>query len=285
MDRLNWKLKGMAFRLLAFMPFGGWVYRQLQRHVTRNSLLTITPALLRLHQYHVTNYLRGPGGRAVEFGGGRELLSPLLLSRAGASEVLVYDIERLSSAAQVNHCIRQLRSMLPGEWPEITDCDGDLQQKYRIRYVAPGDVRATGLPDGSVGFICSTSTLEHIPAADIVLIVDECVRIAARGAVLSQVIDYTDHYRYSDAAISMFNFYRFGELAWRWWSPANHYQNRLRHSDFEKIFARPELSALEVQPRLAEPEQIAAVPLAARFRNCSRADLLTLSAYFVLQRV
>jgi hypothetical protein len=283
---MNWKIKGIAFRLLASLPFGDAVYQLLQRHVTRNSFQTITPALLRLHQYHVANYLRGPTGRVLEFGGGRDLLSPLLLSQAGASEVLVYDIERHSSPDQVNHCIRQLRVLQPGDWPEVADVGTDLERKYRICYVAPGDARATGLSGGSVSFIVSTSTLEHIPAGDIERILDECLRIAAPGAVFSHVVDYKDHYCYSDPSISMFNFYRFSELRWRWWNPPNHFQNRLRHTDFVRIFSRPELSEVDVVAHAADPEVLASLPLplAPEFRGYSQVDLLTHSAYFVLRR-
>jgi len=82
---------------------------------------------------------------------GRHFLSPLLLSNAGATEVLVYDIQRLSSPAQINHTIRQLRGRVPGEWPEIEDWP-DLERIYRIRYLAPGDARNTGLSGAYIDF-------------------------------------------------------------------------------------------------------------------------------------
>lgn len=281
---MNWKLKGIAFRALAVMPFGHALYRLAQRWVTRTSTQAITPTLLRLHQYHVRNYLPVAPGRALEFGGGRDLLSPLLLSHAGASEVLVYDIERHSSPDQVNHCIRQLRALVPGEWPEIADCGADLEAKYRIRYVAPGDVRDTGLPAGSVSFIVSTSTLEHIPLPDIRLIVAECSRIAAPGAIMSHVIDYSDHYRYADSSIGMFNFYRYGERAWRWWNPPNNYQNRLRHGDFVRLFEAAGLTTISESRHPVDAESLRGVELAPEFRDYPVEDLLTHSAYFVLRR-
>src|SRR5256885_3150622 len=41
--------------------------------------------------------------------------SPLLLSAAGATEVLAYDIERLASIEQVNYVIRRLRGRVRSE--------------------------------------------------------------------------------------------------------------------------------------------------------------------------
>ncbi len=284
MDRnLNWKMKGIAFRVMQVLPGRRTLYRLLQRYVTRNSLVTINERLLRLHRYQVSNYLRGRRGTAVEFGGGRDFITPLLLSHAGAPEILVFDIERLSSPEQVNNTIRQLRVLVPGDWPEVSDCDADLECKYRIGYRAPGDARAMGLPDGSVSFICSTSVLEHIPPADIELILKECRRVGAPDAIFSHVIDYADHYVYADSAIPLFNFYRFTESQWRWWNPPAHYQNRMRHGDFVKLFERFGFSTLETRVSEQPPAALQNVPLAAQFQRYSPQDLLINSAYFVLQ--
>jgi hypothetical protein len=281
---MNWKLKGLAFRVMAALPFGHALYRLAQTFVTRNAFETITPALLRLHQYHVSVYRRGDRGVVMEFGGGRDLLSALLLSQAGALEVLVFDIDRHSNPAQVNHCISQLRSLQPGEWPPIADVDADLWRKYRIRYIAPGDARETGLDPASVSFVLSTSTLEHIPEAEIRAINAECVRIAKPGALFSHVIDYKDHYYYSDPAIGMFNFYRFTGREWRRWSPPNNNQNRLRHSDFTSLFSEAGLRSIEVLANPAPDGELMRVPLAEDFQRYDRQDLLIQSAYFVLER-
>jgi hypothetical protein len=281
---VNWRLKCIAFHVLARAPGGSSFYRALQRYVTRSHLLKITPTLLRLHLFHVKQYGAVHPSRALEFGGGRSFITPLLLSHAGASEILVYDVDRLSSAAQINDTIRQLRSLVPGEWPEIEDCEEDLVRKYRIKYCAPGDAGATGLASGTVGFICSTSTLEHIPRPDIIRILTECMRIARSGAIFSHVVDYADHYYYGDSSISMFNFYRFSDKQWRWFNPPNHYQNRLRHSDYDKVFRALALKPIETHSSVLPEQTIESVPIAAPFLHYSRSDLLTPSAYFVLER-
>ena len=274
---MNWRMKCMAFHLLGHAPA---LYRAIQRASGRGSL-AVTDTYLRLHQWHVANYRRVHPGRAFEFGAGRHFLSPLLLSNAGATEVLVYDIERLSSAEQINHTIRQLRSKVGGDWPDITDCGADLRRKYRIRYCAPGDARATGLADASVDFVCTTSTLEHIPANDICAILRECVRITRIGAIFSHVIDYQDHYSYADAAVGPFNFYRFSERSWRIWNPRGHFQNRLRHSDYVRLFAEQPLEAVDVTAwQLDLP-----IAIDREFRRYTDFDLRTHSAYFMLRRV
>jgi hypothetical protein len=278
---LNWRLKCVSFQILEYLPGGEFLYRAAQKFVTGNHLFEVTDAYLGLHQFHVAQYRHVHPGRALEFGGGRHFLSPLLLSNAGATEVLVFDIQRLSSPAQVNHTIRQLKGRVPGEWTEIDDWD-DLERTYRIRYLAPGDARNTGLSDGSISFFCSTSTLEHIPSPDIRLILNECRRIAAPGAVFSNIIDYADHYYYADASISIFNFYRYSERRWRWFNPSNHYQNRLRHSDFDKMFRELDWKTIETKTGTVSPDSIRTISPDPLFLRYDAADLLTSIGYFVL---
>jgi Methyltransferase domain len=278
---LNWRLKCVAFQIFDHLPGGRSMYRVAQKYVTGNHLFNVTDAYLRLHQFHVAQYRRVHPGRVLEFGGGRHFLSPLLLSNAGATEVLVYDIQRLSSPAQINHTIRQLKDRVPGEWPEIADWL-DLERTYRIRYLAPGDARKTGLSAAHVNFVCSTSTLEHIPAADIRLIHTECMRIAAPGAVLSHIVDYADHYFYADPAISLFNFYKYSERQWRWLNPSNHFQNRLRHSDYEKLFRDLNLKPVETRCGTVPPETLRTVRIDPLFVRYEPQDLLTSIGYFVL---
>jgi SAM-dependent methyltransferase len=266
---MDWRVKCLALRAVHLTGL-----HRIAAHAHR---LTITDTYLRLHRFHVGNYR---GGRALEFGGGRHFLCPLLLSHAGAPEVLVYDIERLAIPAQVNHSIRQLRMLVRGDWPQIDDFD-DLERKYRIRYCAPGDARNTGLAGGSVDFVCSNSTLEHIPRDDIRRILEECVRIARPGAIFSHVVDYKDHFSYADRSVSMFNFYRYSDRAWQRWNPPNHFQNRLRHSDYVRLFAEQPLRTLIELPW--RTEQVP-TPIAEEFQKYSPEDLRTHSAYFVLER-
>lgn len=131
-------------------------------------------------------------------------------------------------------------------------------------------------------FFCSTSTLEHIPAPDIALILRECRRVATANAVFSFAIDYHDHYASGDPGITRFNFYRYGDAAWRVCNPAMHFQNRLRHSDYERLFAEQGMVAT-LNRRIIpadSPDDFAG--LAPPFRGYVRDDLAALNGVFVL---
>jgi hypothetical protein len=219
------------------------------------------------------------GSTALEFGVGQNLLTPLLLSAAGASAVHAYDIERIATVQQINSVISQLRILMPGQWP-LLDRIEDLEPLYRIHYCAPGDARGTTLTAGSVDFICSTSVLEHVPAADISAILDECARISSPKTLLSFIVDYHDHYSSADSRISRFNFYRYTEKQWSLYNPPLQYQNRLRHSDYSKLFANFESINVEcVVPRDIRVN----VPLAPEFMRYTEDDLLALNGFFLLR--
>jgi hypothetical protein len=247
----------------------------------------VTPATLTTYGYHVDNFRQFPPGATVlEFGAGRNLLSSLLLSSAGAARIYAIDLERLATLEQVNAVIDQLRLIIPGQWPKLTGL-GDLAPLYRIEYRAPGDARNTGLPDGSVDFICSTSTLEHIPADDILAILRECRRVASSQALFSFIIDYHDHYGTADKQIGRFHFYRYSDREWRKFNPSNHYQNRLRHSDYEKLFERSGLSSLQnkrIFPDWTGPD-LKRATVSPSFKHYSHDDLVAANGHFLLSKI
>jgi SAM-dependent methyltransferase len=113
----------------------------------------------------------------------------------------------------------------------------DLEHHFGIRYLAPRDARATGLPSSSVDFASSAATLEHIPAIDLVPLLAECRRLLRPDGAMSSRIDLRDHYAHFDPTISPYNFLRFGMRTWRILNPPLHHQNRLRRPDYLEAFA------------------------------------------------
>lgn len=282
---MNWRLKCLAFHLLEIAPMGKNLHSILQKRVTGRYYQKLTPNELSAYSFHTENFMSfTPSGVALEFGAGRNLLTPLLLSRAGASRIHAFDLTRLATLEQVNDVILQLRNLLPGDWPTVASLE-ELLPAYRIQYHAPGDARNTGLADKSVDFVYSTSTLEHIPATEIRQILSECKRLLSPQGVMSFIIDYHDHFGTADRNITRWNFYRYSRRAWNKYNPSNHYQNRLRHSDHEALFAGMDLVVdLERRtiPDWAESELLRTA-IAPDFARYSRQDLLTSNGHFILR--
>jgi SAM-dependent methyltransferase len=290
---MHWKLKCLAHYALYCLPFGAVAHKLAQRHVTGRYFPELGPRDIRAYQLHPENFRRaGFGGDsiALEFGGGANLVAPLLLSAAGVGKVLVYDLEPLASVRQVNDAIRQLREQgietcNAAGWPPVEDVAADLTARYRIEYRAPADARHTALADQSVSLVYSTSTLEHIPPPEIRQILLECRRILKHDGIMSFVIDYHDHYFSTDPDITRFNFLRYEERAWKWFNPPNHFQNRLRHSDYERIFAECGLAPIEARHVIppGSIDELKRIPIAASFRRYSPEDLAGLNGIFLLR--
>jgi SAM-dependent methyltransferase len=160
-------------------------------------------------------------------------------------------------------------------------------EQLGIDYRAPGDARQTGLETGSVDFVTSTSTLEHIPRADLAEILRECQRIVADDGALSFVVDYRDHYSYFDSRLSVYNYLQFDDRRWKRYNPGLQFQNRLRHPDYLALFADAGFVVQEVEPDPVSPsdlEVLEALPIDDRFRGYPLADLAIPGARFVLTK-
>jgi hypothetical protein len=121
--------------------------------------------------------------------------------------------------------------------------------------------------------------LEHVPADQIQEILQECERLAKPDARLSFIIDYHDHYSTADHSIPRFNFYRYGR-AWRFFNPKNHYQNRLRHPDYIRLFKRFDVVSERIPCDGGLPKR-----LSPMFRRYSHEDLTALNGLFVLHKL
>ena len=279
-----WRLKCLAFHLLKAAPFGHRVLIVLQRYVTGRYFQRVGPKQLGTPGFHVEQFKTlPPGSVALEFGCGRNLLTSLMLSHVGAARIYAFDLQRLATVAQVNDVITQLRGLLSGEWPAIASFE-DLNIIYRIDYRAPADARSTGLPERSVDFVCSTATLEHVPDDEIRAILVECRRICTPRARLSFLIDYHDHYGTADARITLWNFYQYSHAQWKKFNPAKHYQNRLRHSDHQRIFTELGFSVISAERVIPDwsAVHLEQVRVCDDFRGYSREDLITANGRFVL---
>lgn len=282
--RMDWRGKALAFRVLDAAPRGDALYYQLQKRVTKTvpRQLAPTAATARRFLEHIEAARRHGRGdlsqrTLFEFGAGWDLYGNLVAWCCGVDRQLVYDLRRWARPDQINVVVRHLMQDPPAGAqrtpralvPEHGRFEDALLEHYGIDYRAPADAGDTGLPDGSVDLIFTTSVLEHVPEPALRRLMAECRRLAGPGAVISHVIDYSDHYAHADPSIGPYNFLRFGDAAWQAFNPGIHYQNRLRHADYLRLFAQSGFRLLE--ERAEQPEgaadALARVKLAPRFRD------------------
>jgi SAM-dependent methyltransferase len=227
----------------------------------------------------------GPGVPAAEatffeFGAGWDLAIPLAYALLGVGHQVVIDIRPSARTELVNDTIAAFERLRP-ELEEIAGRSlrnlggpvssvAELEQRFGIRYLAPCDARATGLPAGSVDFVSSTDTCEHIPRADLAAIFAECRRLLRPGGAFSCRIDLQDHYAYFDRSLSRYNFLRFSDRTWALVNSPLHFQNRLRAPEYLELVREAGLELVVNNPSGPSEQglvELEALPIAQRFRR------------------
>ena len=291
---MNWKLKAALQKTISHLPYSGQLNYVLQRYVTKGypapeSIFNkkIANANKHLHAYNTFSRETAPDDTFYEFGAGWDILIPLIYSSKGVRKQILVDINDLLKIDLVQANISRLISKgFPFENISASNKE-DLLKNLRINFLAPHDARSTGFPSDSIQFISNTDTLEHIQKDDIFLIMKECYRILAPGKTVSCVIDLRDHYTYFDNTVSAYNFLTFSEKEWRPYNNYLHYQNRLRYSDYKKIF---EDCGFEIvfeeceSPTPSELETLKSLPLSYDFAGKDLKELGIKEIWMILRK-
>jgi hypothetical protein len=298
----DWRTKALVQSALSVMPFGRSLNFRLQRlqgsYPVDDRRLRAAVSSAEKHIGAYEEFGSGPAGepaaRFFEFGAGWDLRIPLAHFALGVDSQVVYDITPHVRPWLVADIHRRLTVTVEASGRrrlEAVEIDpssvAGVTQPFGIDYRAPGDARATGLDSRSVDCVTSTSTLEHIPRDDIEAILAECHRVLRPGGVCSFIVDYQDHYAYFDRSISVYNFLRYDARRWRWYNSALQFQNRLRHSDYLRLFERSGLQLVREDPQrpsAEQREQLRDIPLAEDFAGRPTADIEILGSHVVLQR-
>ncbi|MDQ1433095.1 MAG: hypothetical protein QOF40_3697 [Actinomycetota bacterium] len=104
---------------------------------------------------------------------------------------------------------------------------------------------------------------------------------------MSSFVDYRDHYAYFDDRLSFYNFLRFDDRHWRRFNPTMHFQNRLRHRDYRRVFREAGFEIVEEDASAVQREDLVfleGTPLAPRFAGSTTSDLAIQDARFVLKK-
>lgn len=269
---MDWRLKALAFRALD-LPGGAQAHYLLQRHITRNwpRPAKTLDALTGIARRVVEDYARHVGGSpksVLEVGAGRDLAVPLALRRLGVAKVIACDVERLGRLDLVQHAADRI---LAGQL-KLSDWQG--LERFGVRYLAPHSV---GPSDESVDCSCSNEVLEHVPADQLPALLKGLRAVTNR--LTTHSIDYSDHYARSDKKVSRLNFLRYSDNDWRPFNSGKQYVNRLRHSDYVRLFKEAGFTIVKESSVLGEPPPD--LEIADQFKRYDPPDLFAIKGRIV----
>ena len=299
-----WWLKAVVQGTLSLLPEPQRWNRLLQRYVTKS--IYLRPETFRRKwaqaQAHWDNWSQrrmGPPNVALELGTGWHPLIPIGLSLLGVERIHTVDITSMISMRTLAEVIDAYAAMVD-EGAEGVALDPDRVATLEELRARPGsdphaalarlgihpvvaDARDTGLPSGSVDLFVSNNTLEHVPGPIIEGMFAEFARLASDEALMSHFIDMADHYASFDKRITVYNFLRFSDPAWRLFNNDLQYQNRLRVADFRKLHDATGWRVVD-EDNTADAEAFRRVPLAARFRDYTPEDCMVYASWLVAEK-
>jgi 2-polyprenyl-3-methyl-5-hydroxy-6-metoxy-1,4-benzoquinol methylase len=269
---MNWRFKALAFRALD-LPGGAQAHYFLQRHVTKNwpRRASTLDSLLGIARRVTDDFARHAGGSpatVLEVGAGRDLAVPLGLRRLGVGKVIASDVIRLAKLDLIQHAADHLLAdgVKFQHWDDL--------ERFGIDYRAPHYATAN---DEKVDCSCSNEVLEHVPPEQLVELLTG-LRAVTSG-ITTHSIDYSDHYARSDRRISRLNFLRYSDADWAKYNSGMQYVNRLRHSDYLRLFKEAGFKILEESSVLGHPPADLAV--VEKFRSYAPSDLYAVKGRIV----
>jgi hypothetical protein len=252
---MKWILKAFLQRTIGVLPAHERINYFFQKKITKNLPVTdvtfdekIELAAQRVDLFRrFSNGITVQKARFLEFGAGWDLIGPLAMSMLGVQNQILLDITSHLRFELIMNALDRLRKHsirfkeITGQEPllfsGIVENKNDLLRLFGIDYRAPLDAASTGFKSGSIDFISTNSTLEHIPASELRAIMQESFRILAPGGLMCHFIDLKDHYSYFDTSISKYHFLKFSKFWWSFYNSSLHYQNRLRLPEYQALIA------------------------------------------------
>lgn len=307
----HWLIKSAIQRAISLLPASHWWNEQFQTRVTRSLDLTDSRFEGRLehcqlHLQHVREFRPDLRDRftVLEIGTGWFPVVPVGLFLCGAGEIWTFDIAPLVKAGRVRAMLRKfsdyarlgrLSSFLPEVRPErLAALDRVLGQTGTSGvemleglgiHACTREAQNTGLPAASIDFFTSTGVLEYIPPGVLRQILDECHRVGREGALQSHYLNLVDQFSYFDRSITPFNFLKYSPRIWGYLNSPLTWQNRLRVSDFRKIFREHRFDVIKESNTPGDASQLRSTQIAPEFKEYAEEDLLVLFSWLAARRV
>lgn len=170
---------------------------------------------------------------SLELGPGDSLFGALIARASGSSRAFAVDAGRFAGT-DLSRYQELARSLGCDQTLALSATSLDeFLALNRISYLTDGLGSLQSLPDGSVDFIWSHATLEHVPRPQFRPMLHEMRRLLRPTGMMSHTIDLADHLG------GALNNLRFSENVWesRLFRTSGFYTNRLRYHEILNAFA------------------------------------------------
>jgi len=249
---MDYKLKIKIQNAISNLPNSQKINYILQKYVTKSLPISFDEfrtkiQTIKIHYDNLKKFGNKPVEDSVyyEIGAGYDMVIPISMSLLGFQKLICVDVKKLTFTDLLNDSIKKIEALND---PEIklsktqgeikftkNNSDEIFKNFFNIYYFAPLDARNTKMKENSIDYSVTNAVLEHIPTDILYDIMKETFRILKKGGIMSNAIDYRDHFAYFDNKINFYNYLTFSNEEWKGLNPEIMYQNRLRHIDYVEI--------------------------------------------------
>jgi hypothetical protein len=301
----RWVAKAILQGSLSLLPNPeNWNYL-FQRYVTKSVIPTKRSLVRRLEfcATHLASFqeLHHKLPRSVlELGTGWVPTVPVGLYLCGVDDIYSIDIHDLRKPFILGKMLEtfyafsldELRQALPqlqeDRWRAFLATKGGTPQQVfeqlGIHFLI-ADARHMEFADHTIDLFVSNTTLEHIPAEVISGIFKEFYRVAKQDALMSHLIDISDHYSHFDSSITPYHYMQHNALTWRLVNNALIYQNRLRVSDYRELHRQAGFTIIQENNQAPHVDKLQSIKLAKGFEHYSTEDLMPTSSWMISRPV
>ena len=306
---MKWKTKALIQNLISLLPdklsYKSYLFFQKKFGGLRNfNPINKLATSKKVWEKILAGNQQPSGGIFFEVGTGRVPIVPIGYFLMGAKKVVTIDlnpyldlellVESLNYMKNNPNLVREtlgdyfdedrfqiLRSIDTSSFIALEQ----ILNSLLIEYIAPGDATDIKMESNSFDFYISCTVLEHISENVISKILEEGRRVLKPSGLAIHGIDYSDHFSHSDTNISAINFLQYSDEKWdRYAANRYMYMNRLRHSEFIRLFKEAGylIEGEKVDRSESITELLKSFELDARFVCMDHEDLAVTSAWLTL---
>ena len=295
----KWKQKAVVQKAISYLPFKHGINFLFQKFVTKGVRLSDEYFTDRLtHAFdHISAFEEFSAvslDSTLELGTGWYPVVPLCLFLHGTGKIVTVDISGLLTAKNLQTTLNKFieyrktgklslyfKNGLGDEmkWRMVEELATNrilsLEQmlaKLNINYKV-ADARHLDQPSHSFSLITSNNTFEHVYENVLREILAEFRRLAARGGVMSHFVDMSDHFAHFDKSITIYNFLQFSREKWDRIDNSIQPQNRLRITDYRKIYSALGIAISKEICRPGSEKELSGVRVDKMFSSISPKDL------------
>ncbi|MCX8080641.1 MAG: class I SAM-dependent methyltransferase [Bacteroidia bacterium] len=303
----KWILKAIVQKSISYLPYSHKINFLFQKYITKG--VQLTDAYFEDKLIHAAKHLeifkkqtqKNYPESLLELGTGWYPVVPLAFWLSGTKNIFSIDISALMNKERFLFTLKKFleweRSGKLSEFiqPDLSRLEllklifkhpenkplNDWLQEFSFAYLVTD---AAKLNISGIEFISSNNVLEHIyPQYLKPILKNLYFNVLAHKGIMYHFIDMSDHFAHTDKSITIYNFLRFSDKTWKWIDNSIQPQNRLRLSEYRKIFEELRIPFEVKDFRPGNKDDLLRIKLNKKYHHYSSEDLAVSHAY-VLSR-